>query len=33
MSLLAQSLKVRLRTLEALTQVSGGIRFLSEPGV
>jgi hypothetical protein len=33
MNLLAQGLKLRLRTLEALTQVSGGIRLLSEPGV
>jgi hypothetical protein len=33
MSLLAQGLKFRLRTLEALTQVRGSIRLLSEPGV
>jgi len=33
MSLLAQGLELRLRTLEALTQVGGSIRLLSEPGV
>jgi hypothetical protein len=33
MSLLAQGLKLHLRTLEALTQVGGSIRLLSEPGV
>jgi hypothetical protein len=33
MSLLAQGLKLRLRALEALAQVGGNIRLLSEPGV
>jgi hypothetical protein len=33
MNLLAQRLKLRLRTLEALTQVSGSICLLSELGV
>ncbi len=33
MSLLAQGLKLRLRTLEALTQAGGSIRLLSKSGV